>query len=106
VTTAPSPADYIEPRRITGRVIASFLVVTFFSVAQVLLIYLGWGTAIDLACTVYPAHPAWLEASFLRVMGLIFGLLCVLYPVYFGMFRLGFHVQPLLDSKMRSNSTP
>ena len=95
----PSPTAIPTERRSIGRVVLSILVVTVFSCGQFILIFLGWQAALDTFCAAYPSHPAWLESRDMRSAGIIFGLLSVLYPVYFGMFRLGFQVRRQFDEQ-------
>ena len=95
----PSATASVTERRPFGRAVLSFLVVAFFACAQFILIFLGWQAAVDALCATYPNHPVWLESRFVRFAGVFFALFCIIYPVYFGMFRLGFQVRRQLDEQ-------
>jgi len=68
-------------------------VIIFFSFSQFILIFCGWLYLLDLLLDSYPEHPLWLEATVIRAFGLILGMLFVVYPVYFGIFGLGFETR-------------
>ena len=99
----PNSASSREYRS-TGRVILSWTVIFVFSFGQLFLIHLGWQATLTTFATSYPEHSGWLQSSFLRSLGVVFGLLCILYPIYFGLFRLGFRTRHHLDEQQRINS--
>ena len=83
----------IKKIRLKVLAVLSLIVVIIFSSSQFFLIILGWQAAIDIICLAFPNHPTWFELRSIRGAGIFVALICILYPVYFGLFGLGFQLR-------------
>jgi len=80
------------------------MVVITFGFGQMLLIDLGWRAALNSIAISFPENLGWLATSLIRDLGAVIGLLCILYPVYFGFFGLGLRIRQL-NERQRINPT-
>lgn len=79
----------VTERRSVARTVLAVLTVGVLSLGQFIFIVLGCQSACDAFRFAYPDHMGWLDTPTAGGFGVAFAFLCIIYPIYFGIFRLG-----------------